>query len=169
MNCTHCRQLIEAGPLPELAPAQFDALQQHTASCPDCRHTLGATRHFEERLATLPDPVLPDGLEAAIMQRIFDRQADQALATATPAAMQQRPLGSIVLGGMLAIGAELVALLNGGLPMPYAESLWQAGSQAYAAVPHGNLGIAMLAVGLLLMLSGLTQTTDSRSVANNGK
>lgn len=169
MNCTHCRQLIEAGPLPELAPARIDAIEHHVAGCPDCRQALAAARRIERTLAELPDPVVPDGLEASIMRRVFEREADQALATTTPAATLRRPLSNIVFGAVLAIGAELVGLLSGWLPVPSTEVLWQAGTQTLASVPHSNLGMLVLAIGLLLMLSGLTQATDTGTVAGHDK
>ena len=169
MNCIHCHQLIESGPLAELSPAQSDALQRHTQSCTECGRLLASAQHLERTLADLPDPVLPEGLEASIMQRVFEDHADQALAVVSPAKEKRRPLGQMLLGGLLAIGTELLALTSGQAALPSTDALWQPAAQPLAGMPHGNLGVLVLAIGLLLMLSGLTQATDTQPALRNGK
>ncbi len=166
MNCTHCRQLIESGPLAELPSADSAALQQHAGSCAECGRLLASAQHLEQVLADLPDPLLPEGLEASIMQRVFECAADQPLAPVPSADKARRPFASVVFGGVLAIGAECISLASGSMTLPGADGSWQPGTHALTTMPHGTLGALVLAIGLLLVLGGLAQSTDSSAASN---
>ncbi|MGA7296936.1 MAG: hypothetical protein WBW92_05460 [Rhodanobacteraceae bacterium] len=160
MNCKHCLDLIDSHPLAELAPGQLAAIRSHAGTCPRCHQALATARRMDEQLAELPDPVLPDGLEASIMQRVLDREGDQPLVTKQQLALQsngqRRPLGSLLLGGAMAVVTECFAVFGGRTPFESSEAVFQPGMHPLATMPHGDLSLLVLAISLLLVLTGLT-------------
>ncbi len=165
MNCTHCLDLIDRHPLAELAPGQLAAIGVHAATCPRCHKAVATARHMEAQLAALPDPVLPDGLEASIMQRVLDREGDQPLVTKQQLALQsngqRRPLGSLLLGGAMAVVTECFAVFGGRIPFESSEAVFQPSMHSLATMPHGDLSLLLLAISLLLVLTGLTGSINT--------
>ncbi len=70
---SECRRLhprlveLADGTLPD---AERSAVEAHVAACPDCRRELECLRADSALLRSLPEPPVPDGLEAGVMRAV---------------------------------------------------------------------------------------------------
>lgn len=81
----------------ELGAAETRHLQVHLESCPRCRDQVDSERRLRSRLAALPAPPLPSGLEARVRSQLRGRP----LLTVTRWAL---PLAAVLLAGVMVRG-----------------------------------------------------------------
>ncbi len=110
MICEEALALMSAKLDGALSPDEEAELQEHLATCPDCRALMETLEGLDEKLADLREPA-PEGLKKGVLYRI-----DQATGKAKPARRRWFGPGT-ALGAVAAILVLLVGLKVIPLPM----------------------------------------------------
>src|SRR5436309_3411965 len=92
MNCSDIRPMLSAYYDGEASPEEYDLVERHLATCPDCRRVMAEYRAIGGGIRALPVPVAPAGLRRDVWRAIEAQRPVRGASTARPA----RPANSTV-------------------------------------------------------------------------
>ena len=103
-HCLSCKRRLSAYIDGELSPWFMAAVEEHLASCPDCRAEYDSLRAVMDALNVLKTPEPRRGLDAAVMDRIAREGESNRLPWFIPAPVCAAAFG-LFIGVFLANGA----------------------------------------------------------------
>ena len=84
MNCSDIRPMLSAYYDGEASPEEYDLVERHLATCPDCRRVMAEYRAIGGGIRALPVPVAPAGLRRDVWRAIDTQRPVRGVSTARP-------------------------------------------------------------------------------------
>jgi anti-sigma factor RsiW len=75
MRCSEVQQKLDLFATQELTHSVRERIEDHLASCSECRQALAKLQRFEDLLTVSPAPPVPDGFAARVVAQAKERQA----------------------------------------------------------------------------------------------
>ena len=86
MRCSGVQRQLDLFATHELASSMRERIEDHLASCAECREALAMLRRFEDLLTASPAPPVPNGFAARVVAQAKERQAIVSRSGQTPRA-----------------------------------------------------------------------------------
>ena len=174
MTCKQVHALMNALPLAEYPSAQIEAAVRHASNCSRCKPVVTSSKALDLQLSRLPEPALPAGLEARILERIALQ--GRAVAppsrsdTASAAIKQERfSLAAALTGVAASLGILAYWLVDGRLPFDLSSTRIGGATVDIIQKPEAFPAFLVLAVGLLIYVTGLiVPLFGPGSISRNG-
>lgn len=117
MECSEALDLLYESFDAQITPAQQSLLNGHRRTCFACAGTLAKAQRFQDLIHRVPQLSVPRGLEARILERVLQKNADGVTRTTTisrPAFSWRAALRpAFALGGVLAAGFAVFLVAHG--------------------------------------------------------
>ena len=160
MTCKQVLALMNALPLAEYPPAQLEAAECHARNCSKCKAVVTASEALDLQLSRLPEPALPAGLEAAILERIaLQERAVAPLSGSDPVSTARRQerfsLAAALTGLAASLGILAYWLVDGRAPVDIMSSSIGRATMDIIQKPEALPAFLVLAIGLLIYVTGL--------------
>ncbi|MBZ5499730.1 MAG: hypothetical protein LAP85_25300 [Acidobacteriia bacterium] len=174
MTCKQVRALMNALPLAEYPRAQLEAAERHARNCRKCTPVVTSSKALDLQLSRLPEPPLPAGLEAAILERIaLQGRAVAPLsgADSVSAVIKQErfSLAAALTGLAASLGVLAYWLVDGRAQIDLTSSRIGGATMDIIHMPGAFPAFLVLAVGLLIYVTGLiVPLFGPGSVSRNG-